>query len=337
MADGIRDAFITGLGIYLPEKVVTNKDLEEFLDTSDKWIRERTGICERRILADDLATSDMAIEAGKQAMEDAGVGPDDIDLIIVATFTEDHPFPATASIVQDKLGCKNAGAFDIQAACSSWVAAANTAAMWVKSGGADTVLLLGSDCPSRKVDWKDRATAVIFGDAAAGAVVQAGEKCGGKGFQMLSSYLGSDGSGLCHLYQPAGGSRKKTSPETVAAGEHYIRMEGRSTYKFAVKAFADSAAEACRRAGLDIRSDEVALIIPHQANARILEGAAKRLEVPEKIFINIDKYGNTVSASVGIALYEARAEGRIKPGDCAALVGMGAGLSWGGLAIRWVE
>ncbi len=331
MRSDLPRAVVTGLGIYLPPKVLTNQDLEKFLDTSDEWIRERTGIRQRHVIEEGMATSDMAVEAGRKALEDAGLGPQDVDLVIVATFTPDHPFPSTASIVQAKLGCTRAGAFDMETACTGWIAGMATATMWIQGGGAKTVLMIGSDAATRSLDWKDRSTAVIFGDAASAAVLRPE----GKGFRILSTYLGSDGNGLTHLWAPAGGSRRPTTPETAAAGEHLIHMEGKATYKFAVKAMADSVLEACRRA--DVPLSDVKLLIPHQANARIIEAAAKRLELdPSRVLINIDRYGNTVAASIGIGLYEARQEGRLSPGDVVAFAGMGAGLSWGGIVARWI-
>lgn len=325
-------AAITGLGSFLPETVLTNDDLARFLETSDDWIRDRTGIGERHVIDDGMATSDMGVEAGKSALADAGVAPEDVDLVICCTFTPDHPFPATASIIQAKLGCVNAGAFDQMAACTSFIAGLASAAMYVRGGGAKTVLVVGSDCATRSLDWHDRATAVIFGDAAAAAVVQADKP----GMSVLSTHLGSDGNGLCTLYMPAGGSRKPTSAATVTNREHYIKMAGRATFKFAVRALADSVVKVCREAGLEVR--DLDQVIPHQANARIIEAAAKRLEVDsDRVLINIDRYGNTVSASIGLGLIEARADGRIKPGSTFAITGMGAGLSWGGAALRWDE
>lgn len=327
------EAYLTGLGHYLPERVVTNQELEKVLDTSDEWIRERTGIVTRHIIDDEMATSDMAVEAGRKALEAAEIDPMEVDLVLLATYTEDHPFPASACLVQERLGCGNAGAFDIESACTGWIAATSTGSMWIRGGGARTVLVIGSDATSRVLDWEDRSTAVLFGDGASAVVLQ--DRPGKNlSLKVLSTYLETDGSGAFHLHMPAGGSRKPASKKTVEAREHYIKMQGRATYKFAVKALADSVRTVCQRA--EIRLQELSQIVPHQANARIIEGAAKRLELsPEDYYLNIDRYGNTVAASIGIALEEALAEGRIAPGQKAALVGMGAGLTWGGLAVEY--
>lgn len=328
-------AHVTGLGSFLPPRVVTNDDLAETLDTSDQWIRERTGIGQRRILDKDLATSDMAIAAGRAALEDAGVRPEDVDLVVLGTYTPDYQFPPSACIVQDALGCANAGAFDLEAACSGWIAAMSTGAMWVRGGGAKRVLVIGSDATSRALNWKDRTTAVLFGDAAAACVLEAREP-GSPGIEVASTYLRADGSGLKHLHMPGGGSRRPASVESVEAGEHFIKMEGKATYKFAVKALTQCVREACARAGIEVGA--LTRVIPHQANLRIIEASAKRLDLNmDRYVINIQRYGNTVAASIGLALEEARREGLFGPGDTAALVGMGAGLTWGGVALRWFE
>lgn len=330
-----RDAYITGLGTHLPERLVTNRDLEKELDTTDEWIRERTGIGARYFAGEDEATSDLGTAAGRKALEDAGVAPEDVDLVIVASFTPDYQFPPTAGIIQNALGCKNAGAFDIEAACTSWIAAHATAAMYVRGGGADTVLVVGADTASSVLDMNDRTTAVLFGDGAAASVVQAKPE-GSPGMLLASTYLGADGAGVCHLMMPAGGSRNPATIETVQGRQHYIKMEGRATYKFAVKAMADCVVQCLKRADLEVA--EVTKVVPHQANLRIIEASAKRLDLSmDRYVINIQKYGNTVAASIGLALHEAREEGHLKPGDTAALVGMGAGLTWGGIALKWVE
>lgn len=330
-----REAYITGLGTQLPDRLVSNSDLVKVLDTSDEWIRDRTGIGARYFAGPNQATSDLAIGAGRQAMEDAGVAPEDIDMVIVGTFTPDYQFPPTACIVQHALGCTKAAAFDIEAACTGWIAAHATAAMYVRGGGAETVLVIGADTASSVLNMEDRTTAVLFGDAGAASVVQARPE-GTPGLRMASTYLGADGSGVCHLMMPAGGSRKPASVESVEAREHYIQMEGRATYKFAVKAMADCVTQCLKRA--DIEVADVTRVIPHQANLRIIEASAKRLDLSmDRYVLNIHKYGNTVAASIGLALHEAREEGLLKPGDSAALVGMGAGLTWGGIALTWVE
>ena len=328
-------AYIAGLGIHLPGEPVTNHDLEKVFDTSDQWIRERTGIESRYFASDEQATSDLAIVAGRLALEDAGVDPGDIDMVMVATFTGDHTFPATACFVQRELGLVNSGAFDIQAACTGWIAAVANAAMWIQGGGARNVLVVGADTTTKVLNMEDRTTGVLFGDGASAVVIQARPR-GAPGMVIESTYLRADGNGVFSLYQPAGGSRKPATLETVQNREHYIRMEGRATYKFAVKALAECVLEACRRADLPVT--DVTRVIPHQANLRIIEASAKRLNLSmDRYVINIQKYGNTVAASVGIALYEARQDGRFAPGDTAALVGMGAGLTWGSMALRWIE
>jgi 3-oxoacyl-[acyl-carrier-protein] synthase-3 len=335
MPEGQPRAYITGLGTYVPERRVTNKDFEETLDTTHEWIRERTGIEARYFAAKGEATSDLGIAAGRKALKDAGVAPEDVDLVILGTFTPDHPFPATSCFVQDALGCVNAGAFDIQAACTSWVATMSTATMWIQGGGAKTILMVGSDASHRYLDPQDRATAVLFGDGASACVVQA-KPAGSPGIEVVSTFLKADGSGAMCLHMPAGGSRLPASRETVEARQHYVHMAGRATYKFAVRALAECVTETLKRA--DISLDEVTRVIPHQANLRIIEASARRLGVDlERYVINIQKYGNTVSASVGLALHEAREDGRFEAGDTAVLVAMGAGLTWGGLAIRWNE
>ncbi len=333
MDASIPNAFVTGLGTFLPQRVVPNADLEESLDTSDTWIRERTGIHSRHIVDPKMATSDMAIEAGRAALKDAGVAPEDVDLIVLGTYTPDYQFPATSCIIQNALGCVNAGAFDVESACSGWIAAFSTGTMWIRGGGAKTVLALGSDCTSRALDWTDRTTAVLFGDAAAAAVLQA-QPQDSEGIEVLSTYIRADGSGLKHLHMPAGGSRKPATLETVQAREHYIKMEGRATYKFAVKALSECVLEACKRADIEVKNLD--WVIPHQANLRIIEASARRVNIDmDRYVINIQKYGNTVAASIGLALHEAREEKKFLPGHTAALVGMGAGLTWGGIALRW--
>lgn len=335
MSEARPRAYITGLGTYLPERRVTNKDFEETLDTTHEWIKERTGIETRYFAAEGEATSDLGVMAGKRALEDAGVSPEEVDLVLLGTFTPDHPFPATSCFVQDKLGCVNAGAYDIQAACTSWVATTCTAAMWIQGGGAKTILMIGSDASHRYLDMQDRSTAVLFGDGASACVIQAKPE-GSPGMEILSTFLKADGSGAKTLHMPAGGSRLPASAETVEARQHYVHMAGRATYKFAVRALAQCVTETLKRA--DIPVEEVTRVIPHQANLRIIEASAKRLGIDlERYIINIHKYGNTVSASVGLALEEARQDGRFAPGNTAVLVAMGAGLTWGGLALRWVE
>lgn len=328
----VRGSTIVGLGRYLPSRVLTNTDLEQWVDTTDEWIVSRTGIRERRVAADNEASSDLAYEAAKEALADAQVAPEELDLIIVGTATPDMLFPATACILQDRLGAKRAGAFDLSAACSSWAYGAAVAHGYIASGLADTVLVVGAETLSKITNWKDRSTCVLFGDSAGAVVMKACEP--GQGF--LSFYLGADGSGGPLLDVPAGGSRIPASFESVENNLHYIRMNGREVFKFAVRCIPKAIEEAVRRAGLDI--EDVDWFIPHQANIRIIDAAAQRLRQPkEKFFINVERYGNTSSASVPVALYEAARAGWIKTGDVVVLVAFGGGLTWASSAIRWTK
>lgn len=326
----MRGSTIAGIGHYVPERVLTNAELEQMVDTTDEWIVTRTGIRERRVAAADQASSDLALPAAREAMAAAGVGPMDLDLIIVGTATPDMLFPATACVVQDRLGARRAGAFDLSAACSSWVYAAAVAHGYVASGMAETVLVVGAETLSKITNWKDRATCVLFGDSAGAVVMRPSEP--GQGF--LSFYLGADGSRGPLIIQPAGGSRMPASYETVERGQHYLQMNGREVYKFAVRLIPRAIQEAADRAGLAI--EDVDWFIPHQANIRIIDAAAERLGQPrEKFFVNVERYGNTSSASVPVALYEAVQAGRISRGDVAILVAFGGGLTWGSCALRW--
>lgn len=326
----MRGSTISGLGRYVPKRIMTNAELEKFVDTTDEWIVSRTGIRERRIAEPDEASSDLAYEASKEALEEAGIRPDQIDLIVVGTATPDMLFPATACILQDRLGARRAGAFDVSAACSSWAYGAAVAHGYVASGQADTVLVVGAETLSKITNWKDRGTSVLFGDSAGAVVMTACEP--GTGF--LSFHLGSDGSGGSLIALPAGGSRLPASYETVERQQHYLTMNGREVFKFAVRCIPRAIEEAVKRAGLAI--EDVDLFIPHQANIRIIDAAAERLGQPkEKFFVNVERYGNTSSASVPVALYEAVRAGRIKKGDVAVMVAFGGGLTWASCAIRW--
>lgn len=328
----MRGSTITGIGHYLPERVMSNAELEALVDTTDEWIVTRTGIRERRIAAPEQASSDLGLEAAREAMADAGVGPEDLDLIIVGTATPDMLFPATACVLQDRLGAKRAGAFDLSAACSSWVYAAAVAHGYVSSGLADTVLVVGAETLSKITNWKDRSTCVLFGDSAGAAVIRPSEP--GHGF--LSFYLGSDGSGGSLIALPGGGSRHPASYETIERGEHYLQMNGREVYKFAVRLIPKAIEEAASRAGIPL--EQVNWFIPHQANIRIIDAAAERLGQPkEKFYVNVERFGNTSSASVPVALYEAVRSGRIRPGDVAILVAFGGGLTWASTALRWTR
>jgi len=326
----IRPVGITGVGMAVPERVLTNQDLERMVETSDEWIRTRTGIRERRVAAPDEASSDYAERAARQAMEQAGVTPDQVDLIICATVTPDMPMPSTAAIVQDALGARHAAAFDLSAACPGWIYGVVMAQQTIATGLYNCALVIGVELLSKMVNWDDRSTCVLFGDAAGAAVLQPVSV--GRG--ILASVLGSEGSGACHLYTPAGGSRRPTSPETVAQGLHYVHMNGSEVFKFAVRVMNEATSQVVEKAGLGL--GDVDLLIPHQANIRIIEAAMKRLGLPsEKVVVNLDRYGNTSSASIPVALCEALAAGRVQEGDVLVFVSFGAGLVWGGLTVRW--
>ncbi|KXS44701.1 MAG: 3-oxoacyl-[acyl-carrier-protein] synthase III [Candidatus Frackibacter sp. T328-2] len=329
MGKELRNAGITGVGSYVPEKVLTNHDLEKIVDTSDEWIRSRTGIEERRVADDDTATSDLAYEAAKVALDDAGLDAEDLDLIIVATITPDMQFPATACLLQDKLNAEGAAAFDLGAGCSGFVYALSAATQFVETGAYDNVLIVGAETLSKIVNWEDRNTCVLFGDGAGAAVVQPVESGG-----VLSNVLGADGSGGELLQLPAGGSRQPTCLDTVENNLHYIEMEGNSVFKFAVRIMGKAALRALKEADLD--REDVDFFIPHQANTRIIDAAAKRLKLDsDDVFVNLNKYGNTSAASIPIALAEAIEAGEINKGDNIVLVGFGAGLTWAASVIKW--
>lgn len=320
---------IIGVGKYLPQKVLTNRDLEKMVDTTDEWIVTRTGIRERRLAEKDEATSDMAIKASMAALKDAQLKADSIDLIITATISPDMQFPSVATIVQAALKAKRAVAFDISAACAGFVYALITAQQFITSGRYKNALIIGTEKLSSLVDWTDRTTCVLFGDGAGAAVVAPTRKKG-----ILSAYLGSDGTGGNLLMVPAGGSRLPPSHETIDKGLHFVKMQGNELFKVAVKCMADAASKALKQAGLGCK--DVACFIPHQANERIILAAAKRLGLnANKIFMNIDKYGNMSSASTAIALCEAVKSGRVKKGDIVVLDVFGAGLVWGACVIKW--
>ncbi len=324
----VRNVGIIGIGSYTPPKVVTNSDLEKMVDTSDEWIVTRTGIKERRIAESDVATSDLSFEAAKMALASANLSPKDIDLIIVATVTPDMLFPATACILQDKLGAECPG-FDLSAGCSGLIYALSVGAQFVANGTYNNVLVVGAEVLSKITDWQDRSTCVLFGDGASAIVLGPVERGGFRSF-----VLGADGSGGKLLELPAGGSRLPASYETVSQRLHYIKMNGREVFKFAVKIMGEAALEAIEKAGLT--PSDIDLFIPHQANIRIIESAAERLKLSmDRVFINLDRYGNTSSASVGIALHEALLSGRIREGNRVVMVGFGAGLTWGACVLEW--
>ena len=325
-----RTCSITSVGSYLPAKVLTNADLEKMVDTSDEWIVTRTGIRERRLAAPDEFTSDLAANAARRAMEQGNVKPEQIDLIIVATITPDMPFPNTACLVQQKIGARRAAAFDIEAACSGFIYALEIGQQFIMSRTYETVLVIGAEKLSTIVDWKDRNTCVLFGDGAGAAILQHRPQAHG----LLTACMGADGSQAELLFMPGGGSRHPASPESLAAGLHFLRMEGKETFKSAVTAMQTAAREAMRRCELDI--SRIKCIIPHQANQRIIDAVASRLGAkPEQVFINLHKYGNTSAASVAIALDEAVRSGRILRGDLVMLLVFGAGLTWASAIIEW--
>ncbi|MBP2019251.1 3-oxoacyl-[acyl-carrier-protein] synthase-3 [Symbiobacterium terraclitae] len=326
----LRPVGITGIGAAVPERVLTNQELERMVETSDEWIRTRTGIRERRIAAPEEASSDYAIRAARKAMAQAGVTPDQVDLIICATVTPDMPFPATAVLVQDAIGAHGAAAFDLSAACPGWVYGVVMAQQSIATGLYNCALVIGVELLSKVVNWKDRSTCVLFGDAAGAAVLQPVSE--GRG--ILASVLGSEGSGACHLNIPAGGSRMPTSPETVARGLHYVQMNGSEVFKFAVRVMNEATVQVVEKAGFGV--SDIDLLVPHQANTRIIDSAVKRLGLdPERVVVNLDRYGNTSSASIPVALAEALEEGRLQDGDRVVCVSFGAGLVWGALALRW--
>lgn len=320
---------IIGVGEYLPKKVLTNAELEKMIDTSDEWITTRTGIKERRICAKAEATSDLAAKAAKDALDNAGLKPVDLELIIIATITPDMQFPSAACFLQHLIGAKNAVCFDVSGACAGFVYAIDVAQQFIARGVYKNALVIGAETMSTIVDWKDRNTCVLFGDGA-GAVVLAETKSGG----ILSSYLGSDGSKAELLKVPGGGSRHPTSKETLEHRLHYIKMEGNEVFKLAVTTMTEAAQVALKRANLECK--DINLVIPHQANIRIIMAMAKKLDLAEeKIYLNIEKYGNMSSASTATALCEAVKEGRVKKGDIVLLVAFGAGLVWGATVIKW--
>ncbi len=321
---------IIGIGSFVPEKILTNKDLEKIVDTNDEWISERTGIKVRHIVAEGENTSDIAAKAAERALKDAGLTADDIDLIVVATATPDMLFPATACLVQNKLKAGKAAAYDLAAGCSGFMYAIVTASQFIKTGLYKHVLVIGAESLSRILDWTDRNTCVLFGDGA-GAVVL-GEVP--EGYGILGSNLGADGSGGDLLCLPAGGTSRPATEETVRERLHFVHMAGNEVFKFAVKVMGEAALNALEHAQID--TSEVDWLIPHQANIRIIQSAAKRLKMPmEKVIVNVDKYGNTSSASIPIALEEAIHDGRIKSGQVITMVGFGAGLTWASAVMRW--
>jgi 3-oxoacyl-[acyl-carrier-protein] synthase-3 len=325
-----RTCSITGVGSYVPAKILTNAELERMVDTTDEWITTRTGIKERHLAAHDEFTSDLGAQAALRAMRKAGVSADEIELIVVATITPDMPFPSTACLVQRKIGAHRAAAFDLEAACSGFIYGLEIAQQFIMSRTYDTVLVIGAEKLSSIVDWEDRNTCVLFGDGAGAAVLQNRPNAHG----LLTAVMGADGRKADLLHMPGGGSRCPATAQSVTSRLHFLRMEGKETFKNAVQAMLTAAEEALHRCELDI--SRIKCIIPHQANRRIIEAVGARLgALPEQLFINLDKYGNTSAASVAIALDEAVRDGRVQRGDLLMLVVFGAGLTWGAAVIEW--
>jgi 3-oxoacyl-[acyl-carrier-protein] synthase-3 len=325
-----RHAHVTGWGRYAPERVLTNRDLERMVDTSDEWIVTRTGIRERRVAAAHETTASMAAVASLRAIRTAGIEPDDIDLILLATLTPDYWMPSTAALVKEAIGNHRAAAMDVAAACSGFVYAFATAQAYIAGGLAKHVLVIGAELLTRFLDYTDRSTCILFGDGAGAVVLSASEEPGG----ALGIELTTSPEGAYMIWLPAGGAKSPPSAETIARGEHYIRMEGRETYRFATKTMATTALESVRKSGL--QASDIDLFIPHQANIRIVEAVAKGLDLPmSKMYVNLDRYGNTSAASVPIALAEAVNEGRVKVGDRIVIVAFGAGFTSGAVTVEW--
>ena len=323
-------AHIVGWGKSAPQQVVTNDDLAQLVDTSDEWIRTRTGIGARHIAADGETTFTLAFQAAQQALEVAALNPSQLELVIVATITPDYTLSSTACLLQDALGSARAAAFDLSAGCTGFVYGLSVASDLIASGACENALVVGAETLSRIVNWNDRNTCVLFGDGAGAVVLRANGTNGG----VLSTVLGSDGSGGNLLYVPAGGSRDPACHRTVSEGLHYIHMQGREVFRFAVRTMSTATRQVVEQAGLTL--DDLKLVIPHQANQRIIEAATRSLKLtPEVVFSNLDRYGNTSAASIPIALCEAAENGRIEQGDVVVCVGFGAGLTWGAAAIRW--
>jgi 3-oxoacyl-[acyl-carrier-protein] synthase III len=323
-------ARITGVGAYAPKRVLTNNDLEKLVDTSDEWIVQRTGIRERRIADDSEATSDLAVKAAQQALERANLVPEDIEFIAVGTTTPDMFFPSVGNIVQHRLGCRRAGSVDMLAACAGSVYSLSIGAQFVQTGKYRRVLCIGAETLSKITDFTDRGTCILLADAAGAAVLEPTDEDRG----IIDTDLYSDGQYWELLYQPAGGSRNPATHETVDKRMHYAKMRGSDVFKVAVRMFADCAERILTRNG--VTTDDVSLFIPHQANLRIIEAACKRVSLPmERVFVNVDRYGNTGAASVYVALEEALAAGRIKRGDLVLMAAFGGGFAWGAVLMRW--
>ncbi|HDS01325.1 MAG TPA: ketoacyl-ACP synthase III [candidate division Zixibacteria bacterium] len=328
------NAVIRGTGACTPEKVLTNADFEKMVDTSDDWIVSRTGIKERRVVSSGESNSDLCFKAGQNALEMANISAEDLDMIIVGTVTPDYYLPSTAALVQDKLKALNSAAFDVVAACAGFLHGLSIARGFILNGNVKRVLVIGSEVLSRITDYTDRSTCVLFGDGAGAVVVEAEETGDQNGSGLLSSYLRADGSKKELLWIPIGGSTNPITPHNVEARERYIMMSGNEIYKLAVRAMCDAALRALDQVG--INTEQISWLIPHQANIRIIEGVARRLKIPDrKVYLNIEKYGNTSAASVPIALDEANRKGMLKKGDYILMVAFGGGLTWGASLVRW--
>jgi 3-oxoacyl-[acyl-carrier-protein] synthase III len=321
---------ILGTGAELPSKVLTNHDLEKMVDTSDEWITVRTGIKERRILEEGKGNADMALDAAKRALDDAGIVAADLDAIIMATVTADYLMPSSACVLEDKLGARGAFSFDVGAACSGFLNALSVADCFIRTGKIRTALVVGSDALSRLLNWQDRGTCILFGDGAGAVVLGASQNGNG----ILSTKLRTDGSYAKTLYVPAGGSLRPATPETVRRHEHTITMNGKEVFKIAVRSMEEISRQALEEAGVTV--DQISLVIPHQANKRIIVALAERLGVPmDKVVVNVDRYGNTSAASIPVALDEARRAGRILPGDIVLFNAFGAGFAWGAAVAKF--
>jgi 3-oxoacyl-[acyl-carrier-protein] synthase-3 len=322
---------ILGTGTYVPERVVTNDDMAQIVETSDEWIRTRTGICERRLAAEHETTSYMASEAAKKAISAAGVDREEIDLVIVATMTPDMPFPSTACLVQNKVGLRKVTAFDVQAACSGYVYALNIASSMLRAGSYTKALIIGAEKTSPILDFQDRTTCVLFGDGASAAVLGTSDE---PDVGILGSLGGADGSNPELLYQPGGGTAMPASADSILARKHFLKMNGKEIFKLAVRVMEQASLQILEKHGYETK--DVDLVIPHQANMRIIESLAKRMGIPmERFHNNLDRYGNTSAASVGIALDEAIRNGRLKSGNLLLMVAFGAGLTWGASLVKW--
>ncbi len=323
-------AHIVSTGMAVPEKIINNFDLEKIVDTTDQWIRERTGMFERHVTDKDTAASDLALLASRQALEMGGIEPRELDAILVATISGDYAWPATACILQHKLGAKNAMAFDLSAACSGYIYGLSVAQAYIESGLYKNILLVGVDLLTKVVDWTDRNTCVLFGDGAGATILQPNGSAAG----ILGTLLGADGSTADLLCQPCGGSRVPISEEAIREKKHFLYLNGREIFKHAVRVMTQTCHDVLKQCGLTL--DDVKTVVPHQANIRIIEAVAQRLGLPmDRFFVNVEKYANTSAATIPIALHEAREQGILQSGDRALLVSFGGGLTWAGGVVQF--